>query len=163
MHTMQHIKIGVLAFLLALPFAGAAQESRVPQFRDYPVNSTYMGKPANVILSTADEQAFRTRLRRAPKQPVNFAGEYVLATWGCGASCTHGAVVNLKTGRVVFLPGSICCWYGDGEKLMFRINSRLLVAAGVINEESEHGAHFYEFTGREFKHLQTIPVAENNP
>jgi hypothetical protein len=27
-----------------------------------------------------------------------------------------------------------------------------------MNEESEHGAHYYEFTGTEFKHLLTVPL-----
>lgn len=140
-----------------------SEDNRIPQFRDYPASNTYVGKHAEVVLSTADEKAYRTRLREATKQPANFAGEYVLTAWGCGTSCIYGAVVSLKTGRVVFLPGSICCWNGEGENLEFRINSRLLVAAGVINEESEHGAHFYEFTGREFRHLKTIPVAKSRP
>ncbi len=140
-----------------------AEDNRVPQFRDYPASNIYTGKRAEVMLSTADEKAYRTRLREASKQPANFAGEYVLTVWGCGTSCIHGAVVNLKTGHAVFLPGSVCCWNGEGDNLEFRINSRLLVAAGVINEDSEHGAHFYEFTGREFKYLKTIPVATSRP
>lgn len=142
---------------------GIAGQTRVPQFQSYHVSNFYIGKPAQVVLSTADERNFRTRLREASKQPANFAGEYVLTTWGCGTTCTQGAAVSLKTGRVVFLPGYICCWHGDGERLDFRINSRLLVAAGLINEEGEHGFHFYEFTGREFKHLKTIPVVRNDP
>jgi len=163
MAIIQRTKTSVMIFMLVFPLLGIAEQTRVPQFQNYHVSNAYIGKPAQVVLSTADEKAFRTRLREASKQPANFAGEYVLTAWGCGTSCIYGAAVSLKTGRVVFLPGSICCWDGDGERLDFRINSRLFVAAGLINEEGEHGAHFYEFTGREFKHLKTIPVARNNP
>ena len=154
------MKTCALILLSIFPLFATAQQNQAPQFRDYRVSSTYAGKHAKVVLPTSDETAFRTRLQEASKQPANFAGEYVLTTWGCGTSCLHGAVVSLKTGRVVFLPGTVCCWEGEGERLVFRTNSRLLVAAGVINEESEHGAHFYELTGNEFKHLKTIPVAK---
>ena len=37
----------------------------------------------------------------------------------------------------------------------------MIVAAGLIDENSAHGSHFYEFTGTEFKHIKTIPVARN--
>jgi tetratricopeptide (TPR) repeat protein len=132
--------------------------SDVPLFRDYPVTQGYIGKPAPVILNSKDKKMFRTTLRKAAKEPANFAGHYVLTTWGCGTSCINGAVVNLRTGEVVFLPGSICCWRGEGERLIFRLNSRLLVTAGIMNEKSDHGSHFFEFTGTKFKHLKTIPV-----
>lgn len=158
MSTFPRMKRVVLVCMLTFLSANAAPESRVPQYTEYPAHSAYRGKAADVVLSTAEEKMFRTRLRDASRETANFAGEYVLTTWGCGTSCIHGAVVSLRTGRVVFLPGTICCGEGDGERLEFRLNSRLLVAAGVINENSVHGAHFYEFTGRTFKHLTTIPV-----
>lgn len=163
MSTIQHMKNGALVLLLVFPLLGVAAQRRVPQFQDFSVNSAYVGKPAKVVLSADAEKTFRTRLREASKQPANFAGDYVLTSWGCGTSCIYGAAVSLRTGHVVFLPGSICCWDGDGERLGFRINSRLFVASGVINEEGEHGTHFYEFTGREFKHLRTSPVAKKHP
>ncbi len=154
---MKNIFIGSLAScFLMLSLANA--QSDVPQFTDYRVTSAYIGKPAPVILNSRDKKMFRTRLREAAKERPNFAGDYVLTTWGCGTSCITGAVVNLRTGRVVFLPGSICCWQGEGERLIFRLNSRLLVTAGIMNEQSEHGAHFFKFTGTKFKHLKTIPV-----
>ncbi len=135
----------------------AQQKSDVPQFIDYPVTSGYIGKPAPVILDSKDKKMFRTTLREAAKEPPNFAGNYVLTTWGCGTYCITGAVVNLRTGEVVFLPGSICCWQGEGERLIFRLNSRLLVTAGIMNEEVNM-VFIFGFTGTTFKHLKTIPV-----
>jgi hypothetical protein len=159
MAMMRHITNSVLIFLLLLPVMSMAEQADVPKFRDYPAANVYKGKHANVVLATAEEKAFRTRLREASKQAVNFAGEYVLSTWGCGTDCQYGAAVSLKTGHVVFLPGTICCWEGEGDRLEFRTNSRLLVAAGMINEKGKYGAHFYEFTGRGFKPLKTVAVA----
>lgn len=109
-----------------------------------------------------DERSYRTRLRDASRQPANFAAEYVMAVWGCGAGCVTGAAVSLRTGRVTFFPGTVCCWRGDGEMLAFRADSRLLVAAGVVDERGEYGAHFYEFTGKAFKLVRTIPVKDES-
>ena len=160
MKVSQPINIFAFILLITLAFLASAEQNHVPQFRDYPARSTYKGKPAKPILLSAEEKLFRTRLREASQQSVNFAGEYVLSTWGCGAACIYGAVVSLRTGRVTFLPGSICCWEGGGKQLEFRANSRLIVAAGVINEQGEYGAHFYEFEKEGFKHLKTIPLSK---
>lgn len=150
----------VVAFVLFSAASVAVDKVSPPQFSAYAVDNAYVGNPANVVLATEAERMYRTRLREASHSPPNFAGDYVLTTWGCGSSCVTGAVVSRKTGKVVWLPGSVCCWYGDDEQLAFHLNSRLLVASGVMNEESAYGAHYYEFTGTEFKHLLTVPLEE---
>lgn len=152
------IRISLLVYVALSPGFSFAQDVKVPQFANFPAKQTYSGNPAPVILRTSEEKMFRTRLKDAAKEPPNFAGDYVLTAWGCGTTCLAGAVINLRTGRVTFLPGSICCWTGEGERLLFRENSRLLIMAGIVNQEGEHGAHFYEFTGDGFRHLESIPV-----
>jgi hypothetical protein len=158
----EQLKVVALTLLLFLPLIANAEQDHIPRFDDYPVGTAYTGEPAKVVLATDDEKMYRTRLKRAIKQPMNFAGEYVVTTWGCGSSCTHGAVVSLKTGRVVFLPGTICCWEGEGEVLTYRQDSRILVAAGVINDDSEYGVHYYEFTKDGFRHIKTVPIARTD-
>lgn len=149
----------ILSVLVSLmPLMVLAQQSTVPQFKDYPATQRYQGKAAKVILDDSAKQTFRTRLRQAAQQPADFAGDYVLAVWGCGADCLMGAAVNRQSGQVIFLPGSVCCWWGEGDKLTYRHDSRLLVAAGIINEQGQYGAHFYEFTGRAFRLIRTIPL-----
>lgn len=152
--------ISVLLFC-ALAWTASAGAKARPKFEGYSVTSIYAGKPAKVVLSTPDAKLFRTRLREAATGPVTFAGEHVLAIFGCGTGCIYGAAINLRTGRVVFLPGSVSAWYGEGERLEYRANSRLLVAKGEIGESSPTGHHYYEFTGREFKHLMTVPCTTN--
>lgn len=98
---------------------------------------------------------FRTRLREAAREKPNFAGRYILTTWGCGTSCLMGAVIDAKTGRVYWLPGSICCWGYDTdenfEPIVARLDSRLLVLSGMINEEEgTNGTHFYKFENGKF-------------
>ncbi|MFB9952863.1 hypothetical protein ACFFP0_28795 [Rhizobium puerariae] len=141
---------GLLAgFWLGLVASVAAED--VPKFAAFP-EKVYAGPNAPVKLSTEDERNFATRLRTAGKQPVNFAGHYILATWGCGAECLGGAVIDARTGKIAWLPYSVCCW-GEGEPFYFRKDSRLIVFSGVLNEEGGKGAHFFEFRDGAFHHL----------
>jgi len=132
-----------------------------PKFEQYPVVSIFEGKAAKVRIVSDGERMFRTRLRRAAQMPVNFAGEYVLMTWGCGSGCSDGAVVSRKTGRVTFLPGLIHSGLGEQKPLRFLANSRLLVMTGFLNEQGVYAANYYEFTGAGFRQLKLIPVKEH--
>ncbi len=152
----------VIGLLIGLATWSASAGTKVkPKFGDYSVTGIYEGKPAKVVLSTSDTKLYRTRLRESATGPVAFAGEHVLARFGCGTGCIYGAAISLKTGRVVFLPGSVSAWYGDGERLEYHANSRLLVAKGEINESGPTGHHYYEFTGSAFKHIMTVPCTPN--
>ena len=136
-------------------------ESEPPKFSDY-LSEPYDGPRASVNLVSDFDKNFRTRIRGTQSQPVNFAGEYVLSTWGCGMSCSMGVAVSSRTGRVVALPGTACCWKGEGERVIFKKNSRLLVLAGLINEGGKYGAHFYELKNDQFVHVKTIVVEEDD-
>lgn len=150
--------ITMLWAIMAVSGMAWAEQHDVPaEFALYPVCPIPTAEPAKVILASEAERMFRTRLRKAAKQPANFAGEYVLTTWGCGAGCIDGAIVSLNSGVVTFLPTLIHKSLAGGEALQFRINSRLLILTGSMDEESEHAIYYYEFVGDEFKHLKTIP------
>ncbi|WP_428087969.1 hypothetical protein [Candidatus Thioglobus sp.] len=145
-------------FCLFFVFFELSYASDTPQLQEYSVRPIYKGKVADVVLSNSEKRLFRTRLRATTKKPVNFAGEYVLTLWGCGANCLLGAAVSQKTGYVVFLPASVCCWHESSDRLTYQANSRLLIAKGILNESSEYGAHFYEFTGQEFKLIKSVSL-----
>lgn len=130
-----------------------------PKFAEYP-SELYVGPRAAVQLVTPFDRTFRTRIRNTQSQDVNFAGEYVLSTWGCGTSCATGVAVSARTGKVIELPGTVCCWKGGGNNIIFRNGSRLLVLAGLINEQGRHGAHFYELRNSEFFYIKTVEVDE---
>jgi hypothetical protein len=73
-----------------------------------------------------------------------------------------GAAVNLRTGRVVWLPSTICYWPSDAdtnfESVLFRANSILLVVSGLRNEkEGDQCAHFYRIEGDRFIFVRDIP------
>ncbi len=152
----------MLVAMLALPLlaVSAAAQNRVPQFKDYPMTETYTGKTAPLVL-TGDARMFRTRLRAAAKKQPNFAGQYILTTWGCGSGCLAGAVIDAKTGKVYEFPHTLCCWEADADEnfrpLEFRLNSRLIVFSGVRNEaDGDNGAHFYKFENGRFTHIRSV-------
>lgn len=159
-------KMAALAVVVTLVFSlGPAEPARsgtVPKFRDYPVASIYHGPVAKPDFK-ADPAArtFRTRIRDAARNGrVNFAGHFILTTWGCGTTCIHGAVIDAISGAAYLLPYTICChraFHLGFSPIELRPSSRLIVFAGLLNEEGEMGAHFFEFRDGEFRHLLTVP------
>jgi tetratricopeptide (TPR) repeat protein len=120
----------------------------LPRFEDFPALETYTGKPATPdVKSQPKAWEFRTMLRENAKDGVNFAGRYVLASWGCGSGCLDGGIIDTKTGQVYFDPFlDVLLWPGPGsaefqitpesefEHFRFRSNSRLLVTFGTPNK-----------------------------
>jgi hypothetical protein len=139
---------------------GARQQS-IPQFRDFPAGEIFVGTSASVKLTNDSDRAFRSRLKEASRQPPNFAGHYVLTTWGCGTECIMGAAVDVVTGNVVWLPASICCAQDidkNFQPIVARINSRLIVLSGIRNEkDGDDAAHFYSVEGDSFVFVADVP------
>jgi hypothetical protein len=147
-------------FFVCFSFAVGGQ-NKVPQFKDYPAGKIYKGKNAPVKLPTSDERMFRTRLREAARQKPNFAGHYVLTSWGCGTECLSGAAIDVRTGKVSFFDFSICCWGTDVDDnfkaINFRLDSKLIIFSGARNEkEGDDGAHFYKFENGRFVFIKTV-------
>ena len=150
--------LALVVLLLALSVskdAHAQSAAPVPQPKDYPAAEVFRGRAAKVDLKPPENREYRTRLREAASQPANFAGQYVLTTWGCGTGCVLGAAVDLKSGKVAFLPGSVCCWpievAQNFEPVEFQLQSRLVVLNGMINEKGPEGPHYFELANGAFK------------
>ena len=162
------MKLKVLATPLLLTtvclfFPGTLKaQSPVPRFKEYSAGEVYKGPTAPLLL-THDDLTFKTRLRWAAKnQKPNFAGHYILTSFGCGSECVMGAVIDAKTGKVYWWNFSICCWGTDTDDkfnpIEFRPDSRLIVFSGLRNEkDGDYGGHFYRFddSGR-FVHIRSI-------
>lgn len=141
---------------------------RVPSFDDYLVSVPPRRPNAPIQLLTSQDRMYRTRLTELSRQPPNFAGRLALGTWGCGRECEMGAAVDTHTGRVFWLPGSICCVDSmqasdddpiDYTRIRARLNSSLLILTGFLNEENP-GIHYFRFTGSGFELLRHIPIGE---
>jgi hypothetical protein len=147
-----------LLIALAL-FAATPAFADQPKFSDYPAD-IYKGKVAKPILDTADKREFKTRINEAAKGKVDFAGHFIVAEWGCGASCLGGAVIDAKTGVVTMIPWSTCCtmWNGDADRIQRKADSRLIAFVGMINEEEPDAFHWFEFDRGNFKPVATEPV-----
>ncbi|MBT8448093.1 MAG: hypothetical protein KJO69_00275 [Gammaproteobacteria bacterium] len=159
-------KVLLLILFLLLSVAANTGELEAHEFSDFAVKKQYSGKVATVILATETEKMFRTRLSKTAEKEVNFAGEYVLTSWGCGSSCTVAAAVSLRTGQVSFMPGTICCNNSDHRTLDYQSASRLLITTGYINEGGIYGRHYYEINDNGFVYLKTeklIEFSDKNP
>jgi hypothetical protein len=157
--------LGMLCGLLAMPTTAMAQRvpNTRPRFESYPVQSPATGRN-RLILGRADIE-YRTQLRIAARQPPNFAGHYVVALWGCGMECAMGAAIDVRSGHVTWLPGTVCCWLSgpdatapDAEPVRYRRDSRLLILTGLRNEhEGDWGEHYYTIDGKRVVKLLDVP------
>jgi hypothetical protein len=99
----------VVAFALFIATINVNGQAGVPRFSDYPVSERYHGRTAPLVLTRA-ARMYRTRLREAARERPNFAGHFIVATWGCGTECVEGVIIDARTGRVFMLPFTLCCW-----------------------------------------------------
>jgi hypothetical protein len=161
----------LLGFVLVLSFLlnssiGFAQ-SKTPTFRQYAAQ-VETAKTARVNLkSHKDANNFRTNLRRAAKEGVNFAGHFIFTTWGCGTNCAQSAIIDARTGRV-FFPGELegsgfgfCDLPDETEPLVYKANSRLLILSGFKGgdldlKNGRCGIYYLEWTGAKFKQVKFV-------
>lgn len=137
---------GLLAIFLLLSLSASAQN-----FSDYPVKERFSGKNARVII-TKDDRLYRTRLREISREKVNFAGHYIASMIGCGAECVLPVIINAKTGKVMSIAFSLCCWFDpqradetrDLNSMEFYPDSSLIVFRGMKNEEEPTKVFYYK-------------------
>jgi hypothetical protein len=148
------MRIPLIAATLLLSVA--AHAGAPPAYDSYAVAPDIPVRSAPVRLDSAESKRYAAMLREGARQKANFAGHYVLTSWGCGASCTMSAAIDAKTGTVAWLPFTVCCWDLDiTEPLEFKIDSRLLVVHGSRNEKGG-GTYFYEFDGKHFRLISAV-------
>lgn len=136
----------------------------VPQFDAYPAE-IYQGKNAKLKIDNPTARMFRTRFRNALRdgQP-DFAGEYTLVSWGCGAMCVMHSFVNLRTGRVLE--------HGFGGELGesldgYQADSRLLIASA----HEDHGdpdkikfvVKYYELKNHQLRLIDKVYAKKPQP
>ena len=81
--------------------ASANTCNQPPEFKDYQSDETFSGRP-KVDFSTNDEaRLYKTAISKDVARGVNFAGKYVVSTWGCGQGCVGLAVINAETGKIL--------------------------------------------------------------
>lgn len=154
------------ALLLSFGSVGLAQ-SGVPTFGQYPARAEKIKNVRVNLKSHKSANMFRTNLRNAAKEGVNFAGHYILTTWGCGTNCSQSAIIDARNGRVFFpdeLEGAgfgFCDLPDETEPLVYRANSRLLVLSGfkggdLDKENGRCGVYYLEWTGTNFRQVKFV-------
>ena len=151
--------------VLSLAVLALAQEKQPSpvwklKFADYKTTRFYKGKPIRPTIEK-HQRMFQTRIRQGARHGPNFAGMYIIASWGCGSGCVSFAVVNARTGKVYDAPFSILGvpYLTDSGReyqgLDYTLGSRLPVADGCPeDEEKDCGTHYYEWKGTQFRQLR---------
>ena len=127
-----------------------------PSFSDHAVSEHYTGASAKPVLGSAQDKEFRTQLKAAAKGKANFAGHYILTTFGCGASCVMGGIIDARSGKISWLPFTVCCGNSD-KPVEFRLDSTLLIVHGMRNEQAPDGTFYYAFEDGKFKLVAQRP------
>ena len=145
-----------------------------PRFEDYPAEVYSGSNAAPDLRSDPTSRLFRTQLKRWAKRKPNFAGRFVLATWGRGVDCTQIAIIDVSTGKVyhpqgakynvavnvddtLLEPGDR--WHASGA-IWYRTDSRLLVLIGMPEERvGDRGISYYVWEGGTLKRVRFIPKA----
>lgn len=135
--------LAILCASLLLLAQAATAQTAAPVFADYPALTASLQSTHKVLLQSPQSRRYATMIREAATHPPNFAGHYVLASFGCGASCVMAAAINAQDGTVIWLPFTVCCWPVEiTEPLDFKPDSRLLIVHGSRNEKRS-GTHYY--------------------
>lgn len=85
-------------------------------FAQYPPEAPLTKPAAKPDVRKQPARRYRTVLREAAKEGVNFNGHYRVARWGCGTNCISWAVIDLATGRVWMAPEMLTSWWSPGEQ-----------------------------------------------
>lgn len=145
----------------------------VPRFESYPAKP-YTGKNAKPDLNgDPSTKMYRTQIKEWAKEKPNFAGHYILATWGCGTNCTQFAIVDVITGKVYHPTGvttndatNVHHELLDGDEfwqsgsIKFRTESNLLVLIGMPEEDpARRGISYYVWNGTQLSLVRFIHKA----
>lgn len=111
------LRILTAAEELAAVLQAAASE---PEFENYTVAQSEEVLSAIDFSSHPDAEDFKTRLEYSLNEPANFAGHYILTSWGCGTMCQMLAVIDVHNGEVFFpLASSLgVCYRADSSLLI---------------------------------------------
>lgn len=152
------LKFGACLASLLFAAHSAQGTTTTPSFEDYREPLIRLKSEAKPKIVSSQDREFKTRVIEASKQSVNFGGHYVLSSFGCGASCIMSFALNKKSGKVSWLPFTVCCSDSvetGAEPIVFKKDSRLVVVTGSRNEQGK-GVYYYELKQGQFVLLHEI-------
>lgn len=172
-----------IVLLTAIVFVScvAGFGQRTPTFAQYSAKVEKIRNISVDLKSHRNARMYRTNLRNAAKEGVNFAGHYILTGWGCGTNCLEWAIIDARTGRVFFpkefegvgfgfcdlpknaMPGDTPKTTEDNNGPLYsKANSRMVVltgftGGGIDNRRAKCGNFFFEWTGTMLRQLKLVP------
>jgi hypothetical protein len=159
--------------VLGLSLSALAQRAKIPTFAQYPAKVERATAKSIDFRHSPGASSFRTRLREALRDGVNFAGHYIVAGWGCGTGCISGAIIDARTGRVYFpevLAALAAGTTDDGgsveEPVRYKKNSRLFIISGIPGSPTERnpelpaGDYYYEWRNNRLRLIKSVPYAK---
>lgn len=156
------VKSALAALLVAAPsavWAAPCIDGGPPRFEDYLAAPVVIEKRATLKLNNRFARKYRTALREGLRDyPIEFAGRYVVVTFGCGTTCMFGGWVDSTTGEAFGMPGILATFgpFGIETPLVFRTDSRLVITLGAAtSDDTRPQASYYEWTGAKLKPICT--------
>jgi hypothetical protein len=185
---LRHTLLTLVFALAVLPAFGAADDEGYDQYtirpsdipKDAPRSRDYPAKPyvginaAPDVGSDSRSRRYRTQLRGWAREKPNFAGHYILATWGCGTSCTEIAIIDAITGKVFHPPGARSNFIdnvhgdllvdtdasprrADFGALRYSVDSRLLVLIGTPEQREENrGISYFVWENDRLRRIRVV-------
>ncbi len=158
------IKCLFLAVFFAASVSAIFAQTQMPSFEKYAAKVETIKNVKVNLKSHKYANNYRTNLRNAAKEGVNFAGHFIVANWGCGTNCSETAIIDARNGKVFFpdeLAGAVfgfCDLPDDAEPIVFKADSRLFVLNGfksgdLESKKSSCGIYYLEWTGTNFKQV----------
>jgi hypothetical protein len=93
------------AWANSLAFSDWSRARHAPQLSDFRIDTSPRLKPAPFRVPLRGEaRRFRTVLSAGALTGPNFADSLTVVHWGCGSPCVRFAILDARSGRVVFGP-----------------------------------------------------------
>ena len=169
-----HFTAILLYFLMVSQsaFAGempdkACTNGAIPAFTDYAVKAQKDLVRPKLKLNNNFSRMFKTRLRKGMQEnPVDFAGHYVIVTFGCGNGCLYGGYIDAETGQAMEIPFSVSPpgLFREPDPIEHKANSRLLIVRGNLNEaDGPAMKYFFSLQGSKIKPICYAPLDTKIP
>lgn len=107
------------------------------RFDKYPAKVEATAKAKLNLASHPLGKSYKTAISEGYKyDKINFGGRYIIITWGAGMGLSLGAMVDIKTGKIIELPLSEDNSYRGGvfdgnNNILYKPNSNLFVTFNI--------------------------------
>jgi len=139
----------------------------LPVFADYAVPVQNIPKRPKLKRNNRFSHMFKTRLKNGLHgKPVDFAGHYIIVTFGCGTGCLYGGYVDADSGQAMELPFMV-----NAPRLVYvprlverKADSRLLIVRGTLSEDDDRAMkYFFSLQGSKLVPICHAPLDDKTP